>query len=60
MKQNFIKTIDRSTAEKMISEGFKLVSQVGQVYTFLNDMPDSFCFESADKKHIVYSNVLSI
>ena len=60
MKQNFIKTIDRSTAEKMISEGFKLVSQVGQVYTFLNDMPDSFCFESVDKKHIAYSNVLSI
>lgn len=58
MKQNFIKTTDKSTAEKMISEGFKLVSQVGQVYTFLNDMPENFHFENVDKKQIVYSNVL--
>ena len=60
MKQNFIKTTDKSTAEKMISEGFKLVSQVGQVYTFLNDMPENFHFESIDKKYIAYSNMLSI
>ena len=60
MKQNFIKTTDKFTAEKLISEGFKLVSQDNQVYTFLNDMPDSFCFESVDKKHIAYSNTLSI
>lgn len=60
MKQNFIKTTDKSTAEKLISEGFKLVSQVGQVYTFLNDVPESFHFESVDKKHIAYSNMLGI
>ena len=60
MKQNFIKTTDEPTAKKMISEGFKLVSQVGQVYTFLNDMPKSFHFEEVDKKHIAYSNMLSI
>lgn len=60
MKQNFIKTTDKLTAEKMIAEGFKLVSQNGQVYTFLNDMPESFHFGSVDEKHIAYSNVLSI
>lgn len=60
MKQNFIKTTDESTAKKMISEGFKLVSQIGQVYTFLNDVPETFCFDSIDKKHIAYSNMLSI
>ena len=60
MKQNFIKTTDKSTAEKLISEGFKLVSQVGQVYTFLNDMPESFHLEEVDKKHIAYSNMISI
>ena len=60
MKQNFIKTTDKPTAEKLISEGFKLVSQVGQVYTFLNDVPESFHFESVDKKHIAYSNMLGI
>lgn len=60
MKQNFIKTTDKSTAEKMISEGFKLVSQIGQVYTFLNDMPENFNFDVVDKKHIAYSNVFNI
>ena len=59
MKQNFIKTTDKATAEKMISEGFKLVSQTGQVYTFLNDIPANFHFEDVDKKQIAYSNVLS-
>ena len=60
MKQNFIKTTDKSTAEKLLSEGLKLISQVGQVYTFLNDMPESFRFEEVDKKHIAYSNVLNV
>ena len=60
MKQNFIKTTDESTAKKMLSKGFKLVSQVGQVYTFLNDVPESFHFDGVDKKHIAYSNVLSV
>ena len=60
MKQNFIRTTDESTAKILIAEGFKLISQVGQVYTFLNDMPENFHFESIDKKHIAYSNVLNI
>lgn len=60
MKQYFIKTTDKPTAEKLISEGFKLISQNGQIYTFLNDIPESFHFESVDKNHIAYSNVLSI
>ena len=60
MKQNFIKTTDRYTAERLISEGFKLVSQVGQVYTFLNDIPENFHFKSADKEHIAYSNMLNV
>ena len=60
MKQNFIKTTDKPTAERLLSEGFKLVSQVGQVYTFLNDVPENFRFEAVDKKHIAYSNVLCV
>lgn len=60
MKQNFIKTTDKSTVEKLISEGFKLVSQIGQVYTFLNDIPENFHFEEVDKRQIAYSNVLNV
>ena len=60
MKQNFIKTTNKATAERLISEGFKLVSQVGNVYTFLNDIPVNFQFNGIDKKHIAYSNTLGI
>lgn len=60
MKQNFIKTTDKPTAEKLLAEGFTLVSQDGQVYTFLNDMSEGFHFDSVDNKHIAYSNVLNI
>lgn len=60
MKQNFIKTTDESTAEKLLRGGFKLISQVGQVYTFLNDVSETFHFNEVDKKHIAYSNVLNV
>ena len=60
MKQNFIKTTDKFTAEKLISEGFKLVSQDNQVYTFLNDVSQSFHFENIDKKNIAFSNILTV
>ena len=60
MKQIFIKTTDKPTADKLISEGFKLVSQIGQVYTFLNDTSENLHFNTVDKKHIAYSNVLTV
>ena len=60
MKQKFIKTTNESTAKKLLSDGFKLVSQSSNVYTFLNDVPESFCFDEVDRKHIAYSDILSI
>jgi hypothetical protein len=59
MKQ-FIKTTDRLTAEKLIAEGFKLISQVGSIYTFVNQPPKNFNFDAVDKKMIVYDNILSL
>ena len=58
--KNFIKTTDKETADKLISEGFKLMSQVGSVYTFLNQPPEKFEFNQIDKKKIVYDNKLSL
>lgn len=57
MKYNFIKTSDKETKEKLLKEGFKMVSQDGNVVTFLND--HTFSFENTNKK-IQYSNMLSI
>lgn len=56
MKYNFIKTSDKETKEKLLKEGFKLVSQDGNVATFLNNR--SLTFENTNNK-IQYSNMLT-
>lgn len=57
MKYNFIKTSCEETKNTLLKEGFKLISQDGNVYTFLND--HALTFEDKNKK-IQYSNMLSI
>ena len=59
-KQNFIKTTDKETADKLISEGFQLVSQSNGIYTFLNQVPANFNFDNVDKKKVAYTNILSM
>ena len=59
-KQNFIKTSDKETVEKLISAGFQLVSQDSGIYAFLNNPPMNFSFEEADKTKIAYTNVFNI
>ena len=58
--KKFIKTTDKETANKLIALNFKLVSQIGNIYTFLNETPKNLTFESVDKTKIVYDNILSI
>lgn len=60
MAKKFIKTTDEKIANKLLSEGFKLISQIGNVYTFLNDVPENFNFDMVDEKKIVYDNKLSL
>ena len=60
MKKTFIKTTDVETADKLITLNFKLVSHLGDVYTFLNEIPQTLTFESVDKTKIVYDNKLSL
>lgn len=58
-EKNFIKTTDKETADKLISFGFQLVSQNGNAYTFLNQLPKNFSFNEVDKKKMAYSNTLN-
>ena len=58
--KKFIKTTDKPTADKLIAAGFKLISEVGTIYTFLNQPPQNFSFDAIDKKMIVYDNILSL
>ena len=59
-KQNFIKTTDAETADKLIAEGFQLVSQSGNVYTFLNQSPTNCNFGEVNKQKIAYTNMLNM
>lgn len=58
-KQNFIKTTDKETADKLISLGFQLVSQGNGIYTFLNQSQKHFNFDGIDKKKMAYTNILN-
>ena len=58
--KKFIKTTDADTANKLIALNFKLVSHIGSVYTFLNEVPQNMTFESVDKTKIAYDNKLSL
>lgn len=60
MKQNFIKTTDKETADKLMLSGFQLVSHVGNMYTFLNQPPKNFSFDGIDRNKYAYSNILSV
>ncbi len=58
--KKFIKTTDSETANKLIALNFKLVSHIGSVYTFLNEVPQNLTFESVDQTKIAYDNKLSL
>ena len=58
--KKFIKTTDIETANKLIAFNFKLVSHIGNVYTFLNEVPQKLNFDSVDKTKIVYDNIISL
>ena len=58
--KNFIKTTDEKTANLLLMLGFQLVSHSSTIWTFLNQPPKNFNFDTVDKKKIVYDNILSI
>ena len=60
MNKKFIKTTDEKTASQLLVAGFKLISHVGTIYTFINQTPSNFNFDIIDKKMIVYDNILSL
>lgn len=58
--KKFIKTTDNETANKLIAFGFKLITHIGDIYTFLNEVPTTFNFEAIDEKKIVFDNILNL
>lgn len=57
--KKFIKTTDKTTADKLLVCGFRLVSHIGNIYTFLNET-SKLNFDAIDKTMIVYDDKLSL
>lgn len=55
----FIIVQDVSTANKLISAGFQLVSTINNTYTFMNVIPKHFKFEDIDIKKLAYTDMLT-
>ena len=58
--KKFIKTTDTETANKLTALGFTCITHIGNVYTFLNEVPQKLNFDSVDKTKIVYDDKLSL
>lgn len=59
MKQNFIKTSDKPTADILLNLGFQQVDFLSGIYTFLNTDKMQFS-DDIDKSKIQYSNMLCV
>ena len=60
MDKKFIIVQDEATALKLIASGFRLVSQLNNTYTFMNQVPQNFSFDEIDKSKLAYTNILSL
>lgn len=59
-QKKFIITQDQSVGNLLLANGFYLVSNISGVYTFLNEIPEKFNFDSVDNTKIHYTNILHI
>ena len=60
MNKKFIIVQDDEIAKKLSLSGFRLISQINDTYTFMNQVPHHFNFDEIDKSKLAYTNILSI
>ena len=60
MNKKFIIVQDETIAKKLIASGFRLVSQLNNIYTFMNQVPQNFTFDEIDKSKLAYTSILSL
>lgn len=61
MKNNakFVVTTDKETADKLIVEGFRLISEINGKYTFEAKV-GNINFNKIDANKVAYTNILSL
>ena len=58
-KTNFIVTTDKTTADKLISEGFRLIADNNGKFTFENKQLENFSAIEDISSKIAYTNILT-
>lgn len=58
MSENFIKTSDNDTADKLRNSGFTEISRDGEFYVFLNNGKSNF--STNDERKIIRTNLLNM
>ena len=59
-QKKFIITQDESVSNVLFAHGFHLVSHIGNTYTFVNETPEKFNFDSIDTTKLHFTNILHI
>ena len=57
--KKFIVTQNESVANKLLTNGFRLLSNVSGTYTFINES-NKFNFEQFDKRYVYFTDNLHI
>ena len=59
-QKKFIITQDESVSNVLFAHGFRLVSHIGNTYTFVNETSEKFNFSSVDTTKLHFTNILHI
>ena len=59
-QKKFIITQDKTVSNILIAHGFRLLSNVCGTYTFMNNTPEKFNFDSVDTTKLHFTNKLTI
>ena len=59
-QKKFIITQDESVSNVLLAHGFYLLSNVSGTYTFINEAPERFSFDSIDTTKLHFTNKLNI
>ncbi len=58
--KKFVVTKDETIANQLLAHRFKLVSTIAGVYTFVNDTPERFNFNTLDVKKLHFTDKLHL
>ena len=52
--------IDKTVSNILIAHGFRMISNISGTYTFINEAPEKFSFDSIDSTKIYFTNKINL